>query len=102
MTGLAFHIDAEPPRGAEMLISLPTATANLDAAGWGGAAAETSPVHAGRNEIRWADVGGPIYLEDPPPFDPRHLRSIHFGVKVDDLAAKSFAFCIDELTALTD
>jgi len=102
VTGLAFHIDGEPARGAEMRIFLPTATANLEAAWWGGATAATSPVHAGRNEIRWADVGGPNYMVDPPPFDPNGLRAIQFGVAVDEFVAKSFAFCINELTALTD
>ncbi len=79
VTGLAFHIDAEPARGAEMLIILPTATANIDAASWAGATAPTSPVHAGRNEIRWADVGGPNYLlgtnNPPSPFDPKSERT---------------------------
>lgn len=103
VTGLAFHIGAEPARGAEMQVLLPTAaTTPHDPAWWGGATAETSPVHAGRNEIRWADVGGPNYLESPPPFDPTHLRSIQFGVKANELSAKSFAFCIDQLTALAD
>lgn len=108
VTGLAFHIDAEPPRGAEMQVLLSTAPANIDLAWWGGGragtAGDTSPVHAGRNDIRWGDVGGPNYLTNPPPppFDPRQLRSIQFGVKANDLVAKSFAFCIRGLTALTD
>ena len=104
VTGLAFHIDAEPPRGAEMNVILTTATAAINPASWGGATAEISPVHAGRNEFRWADVGGPSYLTNPPPppFDPAQLLSIQFGVKADEFAAKSFAFCISELTALTD
>jgi hypothetical protein len=102
VTGLAFHIDGEPAQGAPMVVLLTTTATGADPASWGGATAETSPVHAGRNEIRWADVGGPSYVDDPPPFDPAQLRSIQFGLKTDELFAKSFAFCVNNLTALTD
>lgn len=102
VTGLAFHIDAEPARGAEMTVVISTATTGNDPPWWGGATSDTSPVHAGRNEIRWAAVGGPHYFANPPPFDPTLIRTIEFGIKADNLDAKSFAFCINELTALTD
>jgi hypothetical protein len=102
VTGLAFHIDSEPAEGAKMQVLLATAATGYDSPLWGGAAAETSPVHIGRNEIRWADVGGPMYVAEHPPFDPTQILSIQFGVKTDTVAPKSFAFCISALTALAD
>jgi hypothetical protein len=102
VTGLAFHIDAEPADGAEMRVQLATPATNLAPAVWGSATADTSPVRAGRNELRWADVRGPNYVLNPPPFDPTQLTSIAFGIMTDDQRARSFAFCISGLTALTD
>jgi hypothetical protein len=102
VTGLAFHIDSEPAEGARMQVLLATAATGYDSPLWGGATAETSPVHIGRNEIRWADVGGPTYIAEPPRFDPAQILSIQFGVKTDELAPKSFAFCISAVTALRD
>jgi hypothetical protein len=61
-----------------------------------------SPVHAGRNEVRWADVGGPIWVEDPPPFDPAKLAGVYFQVPAVPGGARSFNFCIDQLTLLLD
>ena len=42
VTGLAFHIDAEPPPNAGLRVQLRTHPGN-DPPLWGGAAAETSP-----------------------------------------------------------
>jgi hypothetical protein len=101
VTGVGFHIDAEPPSGL-IRVQLPTVSRQEDPAFWGGAASEASPVHAGRNEFRWADVGGPIWIDDPPPFDPTQLAGIGFMVPAVPGAARSFSFCIDQLTALLD
>jgi hypothetical protein len=102
VTGLAFHIDSEPAQDGEMLVLLSTAATGYDSPAWGGATADTAPVHIGRNEFRWPDVGGPHYIPEPPPFDPTQILSIEFGVKEDQFAPKSFAFCISALTALRD
>jgi hypothetical protein len=101
VTGVGFHIDAEPPSGL-MRVLLPTVSRQEDPAFWGGAASEASPVHAGRNELRWADVGGPIWIDNPPPFDPTQLTGIGFTVPAVPGAARSFSFCINHLTALLD
>jgi hypothetical protein len=101
VTGFGFHIDSEPPPNAGILVQLVN-TATRDSPHWGGSAGAVSPVHAGHNEFRWADVGGPFYLESPPRLDPTRLVSISFLVRPDPAAAKSFAFCINHLTALTN
>jgi hypothetical protein len=101
VTGFAFHVDAEPPPRT-LRVVLATATAPADSPFWGGVSSEMSPVHAGHNEFRWADVGGPIWADNPPRFDPTRLISISFVVPADPNGAKAFSFCIDQLTALTN
>jgi hypothetical protein len=101
VTGFAFHIDGEPPPGT-LRVVLSNATATADSPFWGGASSETSPVHAGHNELRWADVGGPVWGDSPPRFDPTRLISISFHVPTDPHGGKAFSFCIDQLTALTN
>jgi hypothetical protein len=102
VTGFAFHINTEPPPNTGIRVQLPTPSASKEPALWGGAAADTSPVHAGRNEFRWADVAGPPYIASPPAFDPTHLLSLVFTVPTSPSGAKSFSFCISELAALTN
>lgn len=102
VTGLAFHIDSEPPPNLEIRVQLPTANAIKDPAFWGGAAANTSPVHLGRNEFRWADVGGPTYVANPPALDRTRLLSIVFTVPAHPAGAKVFSFCVSQLAALTN
>ena len=102
VTGFAFHIDGEPPPNAGIRVEMATASSRMEPALWGGSVAERSPVHAGHNEFRWADVGGPLYVRPPPRFDPTRLLSIAFSVPTDSAGAKTFAFCIDHLTALTN
>lgn len=102
VTGLAFHIDSEPPPGGRLRVEVATEATSADPPWWGGAAADVSPVHAGDNQFRWADVGGPLYTDKPPPFDPKQLLSIGFHVFAEPSAAKSFSFCISHLTALAN
>jgi hypothetical protein len=102
VTGFAFHIDFEPPPNAGIRVQLPTVTATEAPALWGGAAWETSPVHVGRNEFRWADVGGPPFVASAPPFDPARLLSLVFDIPSSPSGAKSFTFCISQVTALTN
>ena len=70
VTGFAFHIDSEPPPNAGIRVEMETVSSTMEPALWGGSVAERSPVHAGHNEFRWADVGGPLYVRPPPRFDP--------------------------------
>lgn len=102
VTGLAFHIDAEPPPGAGLRVRFVTEGAREDPPFWGGGSSESSPVHAGRNELRWADVGGPIWVDKPPPFDPSRLLAIWFHIAAVPRDARSFSFCINDLVALRD
>jgi hypothetical protein len=101
VTGFAFHIDSEPPPGAGMRVALHSA-ASKDAPYWGGAFSESSPLHMGRNEFRFRDVGGPMYVINPVPVDPTRLLSVAFVVPGDASSAKSIAFCIRDFTALFD
>jgi hypothetical protein len=98
VTGVGFDIDSEPPPRAGIRVLLPTAAAP-DAAWWRGGAMK-SPVHAGHNEFRWASVGGPTYLQSPPPFDPTQLLGIGFQAVSDEEGAKTFSFCISNLSVL--
>jgi hypothetical protein len=101
VTGFAFDIDAEPPPNAKIAVELTmNATNEGNPPLWGSKGATWSPVHAGHNEFRWEDVGGPWYLPDPPKFDPNLLRQIAFHVLPNQTLAASFSFCINNLTAL--
>ena len=100
VTGFAFHMDAEPPPNTGLRVELFTLATSGSPAVWGGPAADTSPVHAGHNEFRWTEVGGPAFLNNPPPFDPTQLLSIAFTVPSSPSGPKSFSFCISQLAAL--
>lgn len=101
VTGVSFHIDSEPPPNAGLRVQV-AAHKGGNPPLWGGAAAETSPVHAGRNEFRWHDVAGPPFVENPPAVDPSHLHSILFMVPTSPAGARSFSFCIRDVAALLD
>jgi len=103
VTGIAFEVDSEPaPRGG-LRIALRTTITPSQAPWWGGAKAGSSPIHAGHNEFRWADVGGPNYGPQPPPaFDPTQLLGLVIVEASDIKAAKAVSFCIHHLTLLTD
>lgn len=102
VTGFAFHIDAEPPPGAGLRVRLKTAELRDDPPFWNGGSSEVSPVHAGHNEFRWAEVGGPIWVDNPPRFDSTRLLGVWFQVPAVPGDARSFSFCIRDLVALRD
>jgi hypothetical protein len=56
--------------------------------------------------IHWADIGGPKYLSDqnitPPPFDKTQIQSIQFQVFTNASTNTPYAFCVNNLTLLTD
>ena len=102
VTGFAFDIDVEPPPNAKIAVELTENTTNEVAPPtWGGQIGlQWSPVHAGHNEFRWQDVGGPYYVKPLPKFDPSVLRQIGFHVLPNETEAVSYSFCINNLTAL--
>jgi hypothetical protein len=105
VTGFAFDIDAEPGPGVAMVVTVGTEATELRDPQWlGGNPQDPSPVHAGRNEFKWKDVGGPWWSPNPPPFDPRLLTAINFSVAAGDRQKHplSYNFCINNLTALLD
>ncbi len=102
LKGFAFRLDSEPPPNMVIQVRLPTSTASEQSAMWGGASSDKSPVHAGLNVFRWADVGGPAYIDNPPRFDPTELLAIELGVHASPGTASHFSLCVRELTALTN
>ena len=99
VTGFAFDIDSEPAPG-ELRVTLETEETPGSGASWGGASADWSPVHAGHNEFKWADVGGPYFTPNPPRLDTTKLTQIGFNVLPSNAHAASYRFCIKNLTAL--
>ncbi len=105
VTGFAFDLDgAGPPGGPWMRVEFATVGTNNGAAYWQGAVSDTSPVQrAGHYEMRWPEVGGPMYLgPSAPPFDPTQLTSIRFHVVPNTSAPIPYGFCIRNTAFLTD
>lgn len=100
VTGFGFDIDSEPAPGAEIDVQLMTEPTQGQDPFWGGETQAFSPVHAGHNEFKWRDVGGPWYVAHPPAFDPRKLIQIAFHVSSNSDHDVSYRFCIGNLTAL--
>jgi hypothetical protein len=97
-TGISFDIDTVQP---DLRVEFPTAESGGNAPFWNGATGISSPITRGTNVIRWADVGGPFYESNPPPFDVTRLLSIRFHVWTLPSSSTPFSFCIDNLTLLT-
>jgi hypothetical protein len=102
VTGIAFDIDSEPPPRGGIRVEVPTQATALQPAWWGGATDDTSPVHAGHNELRWASVGGPVYSTGLPAFDPTRILAILFHAVSDPDGPETVSFCINNLAALRD
>jgi hypothetical protein len=102
ITGFAFDIDAVPP-GGHIRVSFPTAETQLNPAYWGGATTDGSPITIPAHyEMRWSEIGGPVYLPYPPTFDPTRLISITFMVYSNSVAPVPFDFCVNNLRMLTN
>jgi hypothetical protein len=97
-TGISFDIDVVQE---DLRVEFPTAESGDNAPFWNGATYTSSPITRGTNVVRWADVGGPFYETNPPPFDPTKLLSIRFHVWTLPSSPTPFSFCIDNLTLLT-
>jgi hypothetical protein len=102
VTGFAFDLDSEPPLGAEIRVQIADQAAPEEAPWWGGGSAEFSPVHAGHNEFRFEEVGGPTWITDPEALDTSGLFQIGFHVVPNETREVSFRFCIANLTALQE
>ena len=105
LTGFAFDLDGPgPPGGPWMRVEFATVGTNDGAPYWQGAMSDTSPVQrAGHYEIRWREVGGPLYMgPSAPPFDPTQLTSIRFHVVPNTVVPIPYGFCIRNTAFLTD
>jgi hypothetical protein len=57
----------------------------------------------GHYEVRWPEVGGPLYLGGAaPPFDPTSIESIAFHVVSRETEAAPYDFCIKNVALLTN
>lgn len=97
VTGVSFEIDAPPTAGIR--VEFPDmATNNKAAAYWGATTSYgPSPVKAGVNTIKWADVKSPDAV-NVPMLDPSTLMGIQFHVPSG--TAGSYKFCLSHLTLL--
>lgn len=94
VTGFAFDIDA-PPVGGHVRVMFATPGTENHAAYWSGAVSDVSPVSGpGHYEMRWPEVGGPIWFAGPPAFDPTQIEWIAFHVVSTVGEPVPFAFCI--------
>ena len=103
VTGFAFDIDSVP-MGGHIRVGFQTQGTENNAAYYGGANMDVSPVLApGHYEIRWPSVGGPLYLGPmAPPFDPTKLDGIFFHVVANNFSPVPFSFCVSNPTLLTN
>jgi hypothetical protein len=106
ITGFSFDIDS-PPVGGQMRVEFPTnaalGTTDINAAYWGGAGANLSPINTGKTySFKLSDVGGPSYLTSPMPFDKTKILSMQFHVVAGTSSTIPFQYCISNLKALKD
>jgi hypothetical protein len=103
ITGFSFDIAGNLPLGNfRALVS--TAENDMDSAYWEGATLDLSPYQGpGHYQVRWPDVGGPLYLGPAaPPFDPTKIEAIMFHVVSRPDAPVSYDFCITNVALLTN
>ena len=103
ITGFAFDIDGVLPLG-HLRVLVPTTENDRDSAYWEGAVNDMSPYAGpGHYEVRWPEVGGPLYLGGAaPPFDPTSIESIAFHVVSRETEAAPYDFCIKNVALLTN
>jgi len=102
ITGFAFDIDAVPDGGHLRVMFANPGTENHTAY-WAGAANDMSPVlYPGHYELRWPEVGGPLWYAGPPPFDPTKIEWIAFHIVSTNVAPVPFDFCLSNLALLTN
>jgi hypothetical protein len=102
VTGLAF--DLQIVAVTALRVEFPTPATDVGTAGaayWGANPAfSDSPVVAGTNVLRWADVR--IAGAAPPAFDPTMIESILFHVPTNRTSVVPYSFCISNLRLLTN
>jgi hypothetical protein len=103
ITGFAFNIGGFLPLG-RLRVLVTTAENHTNSAYWYGAENDLSPVNGpGHYEVRWPEVGGPLYLAGTaPPFDPTKIEAIAFHVVSRETDAAPYAFCISNVVLLTN
>jgi hypothetical protein len=103
ITGVAFDVDGNLPPGRLRLL-VGTAENDSNSAYWDGATMSASPFQGpGHYEIRWSEIGGPLYLgADAPPFDPTKIESVAFHIIGNNDAPAPYDFCISKLVLLTN
>ncbi len=99
VTGFSFEMETPPLNS--LRVEFPTQGVT-NAAFWAGNIDQPSPVVAGLNVIKWADVKGPFYDAAAPPFDPTKIMSIQFHVFTGTGGVKPFKYCVSNLKALTN
>jgi hypothetical protein len=102
VTGVAFDLQIVALPGLRVEFPTPaTDVSSTGAAYWGANVSfANSPVVAGTNVIRWADVKIPGAA--PPAFDPTMLESILFHVPTTIVAPGPYSFCVSNLKLLTN
>jgi hypothetical protein len=102
VTGVAF--DLQIVAVTALRVEFPTPATDVGTAGaayWGANPAfADSPVVAGTNVLRWADVK--IAGAAPPAFDPTMIESILFHVPTNRTSVVPYSFCISNLRLLTN
>jgi hypothetical protein len=103
ITGFAFDIEGTLPLG-HLRVLVGTMENDSNSAYWGGAAMGASPYQGpGHYEIRWPDVGGPMYLgPGAPPFDPTMIDMVAFHIMARTDGPAPYDFCISKLALLTN
>jgi hypothetical protein len=110
-SGISFNFTGNVPAGMNMRVNFPFSgehnPPNGDSPYWAASAtAAYSPIVAGLNTVKWANVLGPYYLTQqtpaivPPPFMPSEAYGIEFQVFTNKNTATPFDFCVDSLTLL--
>jgi hypothetical protein len=106
MTGIAFTLDTAPPPGFRVQIAmLADGPAGPTEDGtylyWGATDLyPDSPAVAGVNRLYWPQVKNPI--AGGPALDTTRLASVLFQVSTRIDGATPFAFCVSDVSVLTD
>lgn len=100
-TGIYFEIDMVPLPGLRVEFPMPATEGHADGSDYWGASMNypNSPVMAGGNTIKWADIKAP---RGAIPFDATQVLSIQFHVPSSTAGAGTFSYCISNLTFITN
>jgi hypothetical protein len=103
ITGISFKLDQKPLTGLRVEFPMPATEGAADGSDyWGAGQTGTyppSPVAVGVNVVKWDQVQGPRATSTP--FDPTQMLAIQFHAPAATSSSGTYAFCISELTFLT-